>query len=169
MINPASYNNNYSYYNNTAFHNPGNAVDAVNPVTGVKPVNNNRAVSGVKKTESSECQTCKNRKYVDGSDDMGVSFKTPTNISPQASFGAVSAHENEHVQNAISEGNQPGASLISASVRLKTAVCPECGTPYVSGGVTRTTIKYEVQNPYGNNRKSAESSLLKGRNVDRVA
>jgi hypothetical protein len=49
------------------------------------------------------------------------------------------------------------------------AVCPECGTPYIAGGETRTTIKYQEQNPYESNRKSVEGSLLKGMNVDYVA
>lgn len=29
------------------------------------------------KVEKGECQTCKNRKYVDGSNENNVSFKTP--------------------------------------------------------------------------------------------
>ena len=33
-----------------------------------------------------ECQTCKNRKYVDGSDEM-VSVKTPSKISPGEAAG----------------------------------------------------------------------------------
>jgi hypothetical protein len=49
------------------------------------------------------------------------------------------------------------------------AVCPECGTPYVEGGETRTTIKYNVSNPYENERKSLEGSMLKGINFDAVA
>ena len=100
---------------------------------------------------------------------MNVSFKSPTNISPQASYAAVSAHEGEHVSNAVKKGNQPGAQLISASVQLKMAVCPECGTPYIAGGTTRTTIEYQEQNPYESNRKAVEGSLLKGMNVDYVA
>ena len=32
--------------------------------------------------EEGECQTCKERKYQDGSDDPGVSFKTPTSVAP---------------------------------------------------------------------------------------
>jgi hypothetical protein len=81
----------------------------------------------------------------------------------------VSAHEGEHVSNAVKKGSRPGAQLISASVQLKMAVCPECGTPYISGGKTRTTIKYQEKNPYESNRKSVEGSLLRGMNVNYVA
>ena len=44
-----------------------------------------------------ECETCKNRKYQDGSDDPGVSFKTPSNIAPEEAAARVRSHENEHV------------------------------------------------------------------------
>ena len=47
--------------------------------------------------EEAECQTCKNRKYQDGSDDPGVSFKTATNIAPERAAAAVRGHEQEHV------------------------------------------------------------------------
>lgn len=33
--------------------------------------------------DSGECQTCKNRRYQDGSDDPGVSFKTAGKINPE--------------------------------------------------------------------------------------
>ena len=46
-----------------------------------------------------ECQTCKRRKYQDGSDEM-VSFKTAQHISPESAASAVRAHEQEHVSNA---------------------------------------------------------------------
>ena len=38
-----------------------------------------------------ECQTCKNRKYVDGSDEANVSFKSAAHVSPQAASSAVRA------------------------------------------------------------------------------
>ncbi len=164
MITPISYNYNPVYPTVIPKHN----VESVHKINHVEAV---KQKSGAKvgKTSPSECQTCKNRKYVDGSNDMNVSFKSPANISPQASFAAVSAHEGEHVANAVKKGSQPGAQLISASVQLEMAVCPECGTPYIAGGETRTTIKYQEQNPYESNRKSVEGSLLKGMNVDYVA
>ena len=47
--------------------------------------------------EEGECQTCKERKYQDGSDDPGVSFKTPTSIAPEQAAAAVRGHENEQI------------------------------------------------------------------------
>ena len=43
-----------------------------------------------------ECQTCKNRKYQDGSNE-NVSFKSASHISPEAAGIRVAAHEAEHV------------------------------------------------------------------------
>ena len=115
--------------------------------------------------EKGECQTCKNRKYVDGSDEGNVSFKAPGHISPEASAGMVMAHEQEHVANAVREGNKAGNELVSVSVSLKTAVCPECGRTYVAGGTTRTMIRYG-DTPYEKNRKSADYTRFAGANVD---
>ena len=47
--------------------------------------------------EESECQTCKERKYQDGSDDPGVSFKTAQHIAPEMAASEVRGHEMEHV------------------------------------------------------------------------
>ncbi len=55
--------------------------------------------------------------------------------------------------------------VLNATVTLKTAVCPECGRSYVSGGVTNTAIKYPVTS-YGQNQKSADYPELSGKNVD---
>lgn len=120
----------------------------------------------VSKTSKSECQTCKQRTYVDGSNESNVSFKAPGHISPEASASVVSAHEAEHVANAKHEGNKEGNQLISASVSLKVSICPECGRSYVSGGTTRTTIQYNQSNPYDQGRKTVEGSFLRGQNLD---
>ncbi len=50
-----------------------------------------------KAAQEGECQTCKERKYQDGSDDPGVSFKTAAHIAPEAAGAAVRGHEMEHV------------------------------------------------------------------------
>ena len=146
----------------------GQPVNAVSKISGVTPVGVSSPGS-IEKLEAAECQTCKNRKYVDGSNDTNVSFQTPTHISPAASYTAVSAHEQEHVANAYNKGNLEGNRLISASVSLKMAVCTECGTPYISGGTTRSSIEYNTTNPYESSRKSIEGSLLRGMNFDAVA
>ncbi|MGO5094758.1 hypothetical protein ACTQ34_02860 [Agathobaculum sp. LCP25S3_E8] len=93
--------------------------------------------------EESECQTCKERKYQDGSDDPGVSYKTPTNIAPEAAASAVRSHEQEHVSREQSKAQQEGREVVSQSVTIHTAICPECGRVYVSGGTTRTTTRQE--------------------------
>ncbi len=91
-----------------------------------------------------ECEACSSRRYVDGSNDPGVSFKTPTHISPEQSMGAVIGHEMEHVQNEQAKAKSNNAEVISQSVSIHRAVCPECGTSYVSGGLTKTVVKKPV-------------------------
>lgn len=109
-----------------------------------------------RRSSPAECETCKNRKYVDGSNENDVSFKTPTHISPQAAPGAVASHEGMHVQNAYSKAAKEGGKVLQASVSIHTAVCPECGRVYVSGGTTTTAIATST-NPY----KSEENALNK--------
>ena len=92
------------------------------------------------KSSPAECETCKNRKYQDGSDEM-VSFKSPSHISPNAAASAVMGHEQEHVSNAYQKASMQNGKVLQASVSIKTSVCPECGRSYVSGGETRTQIK----------------------------
>ena len=91
--------------------------------------------------EESECQTCKERKYQDGSDDPGVSFKTPTHIGPDQAASAVRGHENEHVVREQSKAQREDRKVVSQSVTYHTDICPECGKVYVSGGTTRTVTK----------------------------
>ena len=91
--------------------------------------------------EEGECQTCKERKYQDGSDDPGVSFKTPTNIAPEQAASAVRGHENEHVVREQAKARQEDRKVVSQSVTYHTAICPECGKVYVSGGTTRTVTR----------------------------
>lgn len=123
-------------------------------------------VSPGRKSSPAECETCKNRKYQDGSDEM-VSFKSAAHISPQASASRVRAHEQEHVNNAYAKAAKAGGKVLAASVTLKTAICPECGSSYVAGGTTATRIKYPNENnPYTKNRKSADAASLIGRNLD---
>lgn len=95
--------------------------------------------------EDAECQTCKKRKYQDGSDDPGVSFKSPTNIAPEAAAAAVRGHENEHVVRERAEAEREGRKVVSQSVTLHTDICPECGDVYISGGTTRTTTKPDAK------------------------
>jgi hypothetical protein len=168
MINPINYDYNNTIYPYLKVSSNMYAPQPVGRVSSVKPVTDSSRLL-VGKAETKICQTCKNRKYIDKSNDPSVSFKTPSHISPEASAAAVSAHEQQHVSDAVSKGNEPGARLVSASVRLKTEICPECGKPYIAGGETVTQIQYNVSNPYENSRKSAEEGVLRGMNFDAVA
>lgn len=113
-----------------------------------------------------ECETCSNRKYQDGSDEM-VSFKSASHIAPEASAGRVRAHEQEHVANAYKQAAMKNGEVVSASVSIKTAVCPECGRTYVAGGETSTQIKYfNEKNPYQQDKKLSDSISYRGMNVD---
>lgn len=107
--------------------------------------------------EEAECQTCKNRKYQDGSDDPGVSFKTATNVAPEQAASAVRGHEQEHVVREQAKAQREDRKVVSQSVTIHTAICPECGDVYVSGGTTRTTTRanpVETPKPAENEQKS---------------
>ncbi|MCM1188478.1 MAG: hypothetical protein NC541_04165 [bacterium] len=118
------------------------------------------------KDPNEECETCKRRKYQDGSDEM-VSFKSAAHISPESAAARVRAHEQEHVSNAYKKASANNGRVISASVSIQTAICPECGRTYVSGGTTHTQIKYyNEDNPYQKGLKSADRAKYSGRNID---
>jgi hypothetical protein len=86
----------------------------------------------------SQCRTCAERKYQDRSNDPSVSFQTPTSVAPEQAAAAVAAHEQEHVANNAARAERAGMTAHS-SVAIHSAVCPECGREYVSGGTTTTT------------------------------
>lgn len=90
---------------------------------------------------SKGCTTCKERKYQDGSDDPGVSFKTPTKLSPDQAASAVRSHEMEHVGREQFQASQEGREVVSQFVRYHNSICPECGRAYISGGTTTTTTR----------------------------
>jgi hypothetical protein len=118
------------------------------------------------KDPTEECQTCKNRKYKDGSNEM-VSYKSPTHISPESAASAVRSHEQEHVSNAFSKASQNNGEVISASVQIKMGICPECGRSYVEGGTTSTQIKYyNEDNPYQKDLKATDYDKYAGMNMD---
>ena len=94
-----------------------------------------------------ECQTCKERKYQDGSDDPGVSFKTPTNVAPELAASAVRGHEQEHVVRKQAEARREGPEVVFPTGTYHTAICPECGKVYVSGGTTRTSTRAAQEQP----------------------
>lgn len=99
------------------------------------------AVRNILATGKKECQTCKNRRYQDQSNDSGVSYQTPTKISPDRAAAAVRSHEQEHVTREQAKANREGREVVSQSVVIKTAICPECGRVYISGGTTTTVTR----------------------------
>lgn len=138
--------------------------------TDAKSVAVNPGESEVKqpgrKSSPAECETCKNRKYQDGSDEM-VSFKSAAHISPEASASRVMAHEQEHVSNAYEKAAEKNGEVVSCNVSMQTAICPECGRSYVAGGTTSTQIKYSNEdNPYQKALKTQDASKYSGMNID---
>ena len=110
MIGPLGY---YTV-GNVSWNKP---IEPVSKVTNTDPIGKDKML--VNETRPAECQTCKNRRYVDASNDSNVSFQTPTHISPKSSYAMVSAHEQEHVTNAYRDANQKGGRVVYASVVLK--------------------------------------------------
>lgn len=105
-------------------------------------------VEGAQKAaEEGKCETCEKRKYQDGSDDAGVSFKTPTRLSPDQAASAVRGHEQEHVVREQAKAEREDREVVSQKVTLHTDICPECGRVYVSGGVTETVTASKPQQP----------------------
>lgn len=98
--------------------------------------------------ENGECQTCKNRKYQDGSDDPGVSFKSASHIDPDTASSVVRGHEMEHVYRNQAKAEREGREVVSQTVTLHTGICPECGRSYVSGGETRTVTRAKLSDVY---------------------
>ena len=152
--------------------NPLDPTQDENVLTGtdddkkLSPEEEKAKASGHKSTPA-ECETCKRRKYQDGSDEM-VSFKAAGHIDPGNAASVVMSHEQEHVSNAYQKAKDGNGEVVRASVRLKTAVCPECGRTYISGGETTTQIRYyNEDNPYQKDMKESDAdNKYRGANVD---
>jgi hypothetical protein len=161
MIRPVDVN--YSPYLNISNLPPsGKAAAGSDPqsqfppeIDGVK--GKESAFSGPKigKKAGAECQTCKRRKYQDGSNDPTVSFKAPTSLPRGAEAYAVAAHESEHVANEKGNAARNHREVVSQTVQINTSVCPECGRVYVAGGKTTTFT-----------REKADQQATVGRNLD---
>lgn len=128
------------------------------------------AVDGEKRSayeamQEAECQTCKNRKYQDGSNDPGVSFKTATRLTPEQAATAVRGHEMEHVSHERARAEREERKVIQQSVTIHTAICPECGDAYISGGTTRTTTAKDNSQEFA---QQARQEML-GRTLDTFA
>ena len=80
-------------------------------------------LKAMKRSGQVECETCANREYKDGSDEVNVSFKSAAHIDPSAAATKVMAHEQEHVSNANRKAASKDGEVLNATVTLKTAVC----------------------------------------------
>lgn len=98
-------------------------------------------IKGRDRDDDGKCDTCENRRYQDGSDDPGVSFKSATKLSPEEAASAVRGHEMEHVYRNQAKAAREDKRIVSQTVTIKTDICPECGKPYTAGGVTKTVTK----------------------------
>ncbi len=112
-----------------------------------------------------ECETCKNRRYQDVSADPGVSFKTPTKLSPSQAAGSVMSHEREHLYRETSKASSEGKKVVYSNIKIFTSVCPECGKTYVSGGETQTKV---ASNSKDENNNSNNKEGNKGQNYPSV-
>lgn len=75
------------------------------------------------------------------------------------------------MSNAYQKANDNNGVVERASVRLKTAICPECGRTFISGGETETQIRYyNEDNPYQKDMKESDGiNKYRGMNVDVAA
>ena len=131
------------------------------------PLAQNRSILG--KPADGECKTCESRKYQDGSNDPGVSFKTATKLSPEEAASAVRSHENEHVVREQAKAEREDRKVVSQSVTLHTNICPECGDPYISGGTTRTVTKADNAPDLSEKFNAGADAEAKGQHLDMVA
>ncbi|HEY8345317.1 MAG TPA: hypothetical protein VIL66_09045 [Bacillota bacterium] len=99
----------------------------------------------LKKLGLLDCESCETRKYQDESNDPGVSYKGAARFSPEEAAVKVRAHEQEHVVRNQDKAEREGKEVLFQTVRLHTAICPECGRVYVSGGETRTVTKEKAK------------------------
>jgi len=95
-----------------------------------------------------QCPTCKNRRFVDRSNDLGVSFKSPQKMSGAQAVMAAKEHERQHLTAEYARAFQEGKKVVSQSITIYTRRCGDCGNVYVSGGVTKTVSKLRADVAY---------------------
>ncbi|MBQ8410561.1 MAG: hypothetical protein IJX15_02375 [Ruminiclostridium sp.] len=91
-----------------------------------------------------QCETCKNRRYKDDSNDSAVSFQSATKMDPSTAAFRVRGHEMEHVRRESIKAENEGKKVVSQTVQIKTDTCDECGRIYVAGGLTRTRTRIDM-------------------------
>ena len=133
------------YQNIPNISNPmGNkAGESQNPtaIGKIDKAENNIELEAKKKLGQIACETCSTRRYVDDSDDSGVSFQSPTRISPEAASAAAMGHEKEHYNRENAKAERENRDVIENRIQIFRDVCPECGKSYVSGGLTTTVTR----------------------------
>lgn len=156
------HNNNKSNLNNNQQNEPKLSINKKDDSENKQPIkkDDEKNKSPYEIMQENECQTCNNRTYQDGSDDMSVSYKNPTKIAPEQAASAVRSHEQEHVTNEQADAKREGREIISQSVTIHTSICPECGDVYVSGGTTRTTSRTNVSDIFKVNKE--QPNLFQG-------
>jgi hypothetical protein len=114
-----------------------------------------------------DCQTCKERKYQDVSNDASVSFQTPTKLNPAEAEGAVRAHEHQHVAHEQARAEREDREVVSQNVVIHYAVCPECGKVYVAGGTTTTVTRDATESEkLGAQYQAGVDPVPKGSSID---
>ncbi len=146
-----------------SYLDPNAGIDA-KIVTLEKRINNlQQRLDKLKAEESDkqgECETCENRRYQDGSDDPGVSFKMAGKIDPASAESVVRGHEYEHVNRNQAKAAREGKEVLYQNVVIKHGICPECGDSYVAGGQTTTVTKTKTDDRFSVGMKDNESGKL---------
>lgn len=125
-------------------------------------IENNKNDNNIR-TGKAECATCASRTYVDKSNDSSVSFQTPTHVPAAQSFSAVAGHEAEHVRNENTKAVAEKREVVSSSVTISYAICPECGASYASGGLTRTVTKDAADGGIGYMNEETQENGIYGK------
>lgn len=112
------------------------------------------------KQDDGHCETCENRKYQDGSDDPGVSFKTAGKIDPANAEAVVRGHEYEHVNRNRAKAAREDREIVYQSVVIKHGICSECGDSYVAGGETTTVTRAARDERFEVGMKDSENGKL---------
>lgn len=113
-----------------------------------------------KADNNKRCRTCEERSYMDGSNDPGVSMKSPTKLDPSGAASAVMAHEREHVFRNAAEAKSEDRVVLSSSITLHSDICPECGKTYISGGTTRTVTANDTNKQQSDRQQSDDERRL---------
>ena len=94
-------------------------------------------------------------------------------MKPESSHASASTQKfaialsKDWITNAYKDAAQNNGKVVSCSVTLKAAVCPECGRSYIAGGTTSTQIKYyNEDNPYQKDLKQTDGLKYAGMNAD---